>query len=309
MLRIFIILIIGSGFSLVAQQRLDILTLSGRYGLPASYDSIYSGKGTETGLMTALTLPVEISKRKIWLNNLNYFYWNVGSDEEMSEEIMNPIQVLGFILRTGPYLKLDKGRAVQVLLAPRFMTDFQNLDSGHLQWGGLALFDKRYRDDLLIGFGAMYNQELFGPYLVPLLNLDWKINDRWSVVGLLPVYGKLKYRWSERLDAGWSHFGLITTYKLGAPEFDGDYIERSSIDETLYLRYRVFGDFFVEGRFGYAFGRHYRQYSEDQKVDFSLPLIGFGDDREVKNVSIKSGFIGSLRLVYSININSKQQEL
>ena len=304
-IRIFMMLWLCSGYLASAQERLDIVTLSGRYGLPSSYDSIYDEKASEKGFMASLTLPVRISKSNIWYNSLNYFYWNIDGEEDRPDDILNPIHVHGLILRTGPYITLDAGRAIQVLLAPRLMTDFENIDMDHLQWGGLVLYDKRYRDDLLIGFGLMYHQELFGPYMVPLLNLDWKINQRWSIVGLLPVYGKLKYRWNERLDGGWSHFGLITTYKLGAPQYNGDYLERSSIDETLYLRYKIFGDFFLEGRFGYAFGRHYRQYGKDQKVDFSLPLIGFGDDRVARSASIKSGFIGSLRIVYSIDISQK----
>ena len=297
-----LLLLLGSGLLSMAQERLDVFTLSGRYGLPSSYDSIYAGKATETGLMAALAVPVPVSEKSIWYNSLNYFYWHVRSDEQMPEDLIDPIRVHGFILRTGLYQKLGGGRALQLLLAPRFMTDMQHVDSDHLQWGGLALYDKRYRDDLLLGFGVMYNQELFGPYVVPLVNLDWKISERWSVTGLLPVYGKVKYQFSERLDGGYSHFGLITTYRLGDPAYQGDYLERSSIDETLYLRYRLFGDIFVEGRLGYALGRHYRQYAADQKVDFSLPLIGFGDDRVAENVSVESGFIGSLRIVYSINL-------
>jgi len=142
--------------------------------------------------------------------------------------------------------------------------------------------------------------------MVPLVNLDWKINNKWSIVGLLPVYGKVKYQVNERLDAGYSHFGLITTYKLGDPAYEGDYLERSSIDETLYARYRLFGDIFLEGRFGYALGRHYKQYAADQKVDFSLPLIGFGDDRVARNVSVESGLIASLSIVYSIDLDKMQ---
>ena len=288
-----------------AQDRLDVFTLSGRYGLPASYDSIYEGKATESGLLASLTAPVRMSDRSFWYNSLNYFYWHVGSEEDFPDGIMDPVSLHGFILRTGLYRTLDDGKAISVFFAPRLMTDFEQTDSNHLQLGGLVLYDKRHNDDLLLGFGLMFNQEFFGPYLVPLINLDWKINERWSVVGLLPVYGKLKYKWNDRLDGGWSHFGLITTYRLGNPEYEGDYMERASIDETLYLRYRLFGDFFIEGRFGYAIGRHYKQYDADQKVDFSLPLLSFGDDREAKNISVQSGFIGSLRIVYSIDIKNK----
>ncbi len=30
--------------------------------------------------------------------------------------------------------------------------------------GGVVTYDKKFREDLTMSFGAMYNQELFGPY-------------------------------------------------------------------------------------------------------------------------------------------------
>lgn len=287
-----------------SQERLDLLTLSGRYGSPTAYDSIYDGKAREAGFMASLVAPIEFSKENIWYNSLNYFYWNVNNDEMMADEVMNPIAVHGFILRTGLYKKFGDDKGVQILLAPRLMTDFHGVDGDHFQLGGIFMYEKRFRETLKMSFGAMYNQEFFGPYLVPLINLDWKINDKWSVNGLFPIYGKVKYQFNDRLDGGWSHFGLITTYRLGHPDYQGDYLERKSIDETLYLRFKLAGDFFLEGRAGYALGRSYKQYEADQKVDFSIPLVGFGDDREAKSVSFHDGFIASLRLVYSIELDS-----
>ena len=289
-------------FSAYAQDRLDLFTLSGRYGFPSSYDSIYQGKGTETGIMASLVAPAKLSEKSIWYSSLNYFYWGVDNDEEMAEDIMNPIQVHGFILRTGLIQTLEKDRTLQVLFAPRLMTDFNGVDGDHLQMGGIVLYEKKYSDKLKIGYGALYNQEFFGPNLVPLINLDWKLSERWSITGLLPIYAKVKYKFSDRLDGGLSHFGLVTSYRLGDPEYEGDYLERKSIDEALYARYQLFGDFFLEGRFGYALGRSYKQYEADQKVDFTLPLISIGDDRVAKSVSIQDGFIASLRIVYSISL-------
>ncbi|MEN8187089.1 MAG: DUF6268 family outer membrane beta-barrel protein [Bacteroidota bacterium] len=121
-----------------------------------------------------------------------------------------------------------------------------------------------------MGYGAMYNQELFGPYLTPLININWQLSNRLSITGLLPIYAKVKYKINDRFTAGISHFGLITTYKLGDSEYEGDYIERKSIDETLFGRYRITGNLYLEGRFGHTFGRSYTQYEADQKVGFSL---------------------------------------
>ena len=114
------------------------------------------------------------------------------------------------------------------------------------------------------------------------------------------MYSKIKYKVNDRLNLGIAHFGLITSYKLGDSNYQGDYIERSSIDVTFFTRYRVAGDFYIEGRFGYALGRHYEQYAADQKVDFSLPLIGIGDNRIPKNVNFNNGMIVEFRLIYSV---------
>lgn len=291
-----------------SQETLDVLTLSGRYGFPQSYDSIYNSKAKEYGAMASLVAPIKINEKSIWYNSLNYFYFHVGNDEDTPPEIMNPIDLHGIILRTGLYQKFSKDRAVQIFFAPRFMTDFKNINSDHFQMGALFLYEKKFREGLKMGFGVMYNQEFFGPYVVPLVNLDWKISERWSIVGLFPVYGKIKYKVNERLSTGLSHFGLITTYRLGDPAYEGDYIERKSIDESLFARYELFDNIFLEGRFGYALGRSYAQYEADQKVDFSLPLIGFGDNRIQKNVSFHDGLIASVRFIYSVPIeNNKKQ--
>ena len=302
---LFYLAICLTSFSLTSQERIDILTLSGRYGFPQAYDSVYKSKAREYGAMVALVAPVRINEKSIWYNSLNYFYFHVGNDEDVPPELANPIDVHGIILRTGLYKKFSKDRSFQLFLAPRFMSDFKNIDSDHFQMGALFIYEKKFRQGLKMGFGLMYNQEFFGPNLVPLVNLDWQISERWSVVGLFPIYGKIKYKINERFSAGLSHFGLITTYRLGDPDYQGDYMERKSIDETLFARYQLKGNLYLEGRFGYALGRSYAQYESDQKVDFTLPLIGFGDNRIQKNVSFHDGMIASIRFVYSVPIEKK----
>lgn len=301
-MRYLLLVIMLFSLTLRSQQKLDIFTISGRYGFPQQYDSIYNGKATETGGMLNLVVPVQFSKKLIWYNSLNYFYSHVSNDETMPENIANPIDLHGIILRTGIYKKFSKGRGIQLLFAPRLMTDFHDIDGKHFQYGLIALYEKIYNDKLKIAFGAMYNQELFGPYVVPIINIDWIISDRWSITGLLPVFAKIKYKVNERFTAGYSHFGITTSYRLGNTDYQSDYIERKSVDETLFGRYRIAGNFYLEGRFGYALGREYAQYEADQKAGFTLPLLSINDNRIQKNVSFQDGWIANLRVIYSITI-------
>lgn len=300
-LFLFAIAVISS-LSVYSQKTFDLITVSGRFGFPQPYESVYTGDATELGSMINVAAPITLSDDLMWFSSLNYFYWNVSNDETMPIEINNPINIHGFILRTGMIKKLSNDNEIQLLFAPRLMSDLKNIDGGHFQFGGVAMYKKKFSNELTMAFGAMYNQELFGPYLVPLIDLDWQLSEKWSIAGLLPVYSKIKYNINENFNAGIAHFGLITSYQLGNLENGGDYIERESIDLTLFARHKIVGDLYVEGRFGQALGRNYAQYASDQKVDFSIPLVGFGDDRIQKNVSFQSGLIAELRLVYSVPI-------
>ena len=58
---ILIIITLSLGTSVSAQETIDLITLSGRYGFPSSYDSIYDGKAKEVGFMAGLVSPAKLS--------------------------------------------------------------------------------------------------------------------------------------------------------------------------------------------------------------------------------------------------------
>jgi hypothetical protein len=288
---------------ITAQNSLDILTLSGRYASPCEYDSLLSGNAKETGGFAALTVPIPLANKKtIIYNSLNYFYFHVDNDPILSDDVADPFDLHGFILRTGIIQRLSNGRSIQFLLAPRYMSDMKGGGMDNFQFGFLAMYEKKFSEKLTMGFGGMFNQEFFGPYFVPLVNLNWMITERFSITGLLPIYGKIKYRVNSKFSAGISHFGLLTTFGLNDPAYEEDYLERQSIDLALFGNYNLRDNFYLEVRFGQSLNRSYRQYGPDQKIDFGLPLVTFGDDRVPKNIPFKSGLFGELRLIYSILI-------
>lgn len=296
----FVLLAICSSAYITAQTDLDIFTLSGRYGFPQEYETTYNEKATETGILANLQMPVPFSESTIWYSQLTYTNFRVNNDNTMPDDIANPISLHGFILQTGLYKKFSNDRGMQLLFAPRFMTDFNNVDGGHFQFGGVALYEKRFSDKLMMRFGAMLHDELGGLYMVPIVYTDWQISSKWSLKGNWPISGKIKYQVNDNLSTGISHFGLITSYKLGHPDYQGDYMERTSIDECLFARIRIIGNIHLEGRLGYALGRYYKQYDADQKADFRITILKFGDNRVEKNVNFNSGPIALLRLVYNL---------
>ena len=307
MKKILVFLLITiSVSSITAQETLDILTVSGHFGKsqPFEPESPYKGETTERGAMVNLVVPIVLNEKQIWYNSINYMLWDVNNTIDMTTNIANPINLHGLILRTGLIQKLSNGNSIQAFFSPRLMTDFKSIDAQHFQFGGTFIYEKVYHKRLKIGYGILYNQETFGPNIVPLVNLEWKMSEKWSMSGLLPIYSKVTYKVNEKLNVGMHHFGLVTSYRLGDEAYQNDYIERKSIDVGLYARYTIVNGIHIEGRYGYSFGRSYAQYNKADKIDLALPLATFGDNRTQLNESanFNNGAYAHVRLVYAIKL-------
>ncbi len=304
LLPLFVCVMLLAYITTKAQQSIDLITVSGQFSPKVHYLEI-PAKATETTGLVNIKLPVVFKNNKtIWYTDLTYNYSSVNSSVNFGDSLYNPIQLHGFILQTGWVQKFSRDRAIQLLLAPRLMSDFQNMDSRSLQLGAIGLFEKKFSDKLIMRFGAMYNQDLFSSMLVPLIYLDWQVgNSKWNVSGLVPIYAKIGYRFNERFTAGVAQFGLVTSYALGGEGHNGDYMERKSIDLTAFGRYRLKGNFHLEARVGYALSRDYAQYAGDDKMDFRITVISLGDDRLRKNQRFEDGLIANLRLVYNLPLD------
>lgn len=285
------------------QESIDLITLSGRYGVPSPYDNPALKKSAEWGGLINVKVPIVFSKKTIWYTNITYTASSIANNNTLPDSMLSPIRLHGFIMQTGLVQRFNDETAIQLLFVPRYMTDGDKVSDYAWQFGGVALFEKKHSERLTMRYGAMYNQEKSGPLIVPLVDVNWKINSKWSIVGLLPIYGKVNYHVNEDLTAGLSFFGLLTSYDLNQAKYGFDYMERSSIDITLFARKRLFNNVFGEVRAGYALSRSYAQYHRDDKIDLRISLIKIGDHQgNPVNYQIEDGIIFKFRLVYNLPI-------
>ncbi len=281
-----------------SQKSIDLMTLSYRYGQPQPYTNS-SGLATENVFFGNFKIPLVLNKSTIWYSDLTYQYFNVSNSEDIQSTLM-PIGLHGIILQTGLVKQINDRNSIQLLLAPRLMSDFSNLSPKHFQLGGIGLYEVKYQDRLTMRYGLMYNKERFGNMFVPLVYVDWSITPKWSITGLLPIFAKFNYHATEKLTFGFSHFGLITSFQVGDPTYNNDYIERKSIDLSFFGRYKFWNNLCVEGRVGFAVGRSYLQFAQGDEVDFRVAILSFGDNRIQKNEAFNPGPIFDIRIAYNL---------
>lgn len=286
--------------TLCAQRSIYLLTLSGQYSPKASYQN-KNGTASEQAYLINLKVPILFNKGKtVWYSDVTYNHFNVNSNLNHTSTLANNINIHGIIMQTGIAQKFGDKNALQLLFAPRFMGDFKAPDKRNFQPGFVALFEHEFKPRMLMRFGAMYNADLFGPMLVPLVYIDWSINNsNWFIKGLVPIYSKIGFQINKKLSTGLGHFGLVTSYALTTPELKNSYLERKSIDVFSFLRYHLWNNLHLEARLGYALSRDYAQYTNGDEIDFKLTVLSFGDNRNRLNTRFNDQFIVNLRLVYN----------
>ena len=283
-----------------AQSRFDVFHLSTNQNLNAFKDTLYRGNN-EFAFTSSLNVPIFLKDSSIWYTTIDYQYFSIGNAPSLSDPKTN-YTMNGFILRTGYIHRINAQKSMQFLLAPRLMTDFQGGISKGLQLGGVVLFEKKKNPDFTWRIGALYNQEFFGPQLVPLLYLDGKVKGKWRVKGLFPIYGKLYYQANDQISAGFQFVGLTTSYAISDEQSGDQYMERRVIDAALFSRVKIWEDLFLEGRVGYSILKNYGLYKRADELSLAMPLTNIGDDRTRLNLDSQgeSPFV-FLRLVYSVN--------
>jgi len=292
--------------SLFAQNRFDIFYFSGNYNFMESTD-VNPDKNIETSVMSNLSLPIVLKDSSIWFTSIDYQYFSVKNEYNVLDGSLIPpvdqFNLHGVILRIGYIHYFNSTQSLQVLFAPRLMTDFTANFSNSLQLGGILMYEKIKNDDLIWRIGVLYNEEFFGTYIVPVLYLDWNVTSKIKLKGLLPVYGKIYTKPSEKLSYGMHFIGLTTSYRINEPGYKNFYVDRRSIDISAFTNVHLWDNIFLEARAGYSLRKDYGLFAENDKMVLGLPLVDIGDDRTQLNEEFGGSPFLHLRLTYSIPVN------
>lgn len=300
---IITILILCASISVFAQNRFDVFYLSGNYNF-MNTTPVNSDKNYESVITSNLSLPIVLKDSSIWYTSIDYSHFSMFNEPKSDD--VNPIDKFnlnGFLIRTGYIYKFNAKQSLQILFVPRYMGDFNASFSKSIQLGGLVMYEKIKNDNYTWRVGVLYNQEFFGTYIVPVFYLDWNITSKIKIKGLLPVYGKIYMQPSEKLSYGLHFIGLTTSYRINEPDYENYYIDRRSINLSLFSNVNIWDNIFLEARAGYSLSKDYGLFAEDDKIDLGLPLVNIGDNRTRANEEFAGSPFIHLRLIYSIPVN------
>lgn len=109
--------------------------------------------------------------------------------------------------------------------------------SNVFQIGAYSLFTVTESEKFRYKFGLYYNREFFGNFFVPLVGIDWKVTDRFSLFGTLPQSFKASYAIvPSRVNAGLAFRSMTRSFR---GEDNNTFVRYNE------LQFKTFFDFYV----------------------------------------------------------------
>lgn len=130
------------------------------------------------------------------------------------------------------------------------------------QWGTVLLVSRQERPSFSYRLGIYYNKEYFGNFFMPLVGLDWRINDRAALFGTLPGSLNFEHRIGSKWYAG-GMFRAITTSFMATP------FHHYRIDDNrlgAYIDYAFAGPLTITVELGHTAGRRVRLTEKNRLV-------------------------------------------
>jgi hypothetical protein len=143
---------------------------------------------------------------------------------------------------------------------PRVNSDFVKITAKDYQYGIALLGFYKKKRNLTYKFGVYYNSEFFGPFIIPLLGIDWRINSRIYLFGVLPGYITYDYSISSLLHAGMNFRSITNSYR-----FNGNpYVKVADNYLKLFLDFYIAKNFVITAEVGHTVFRKYSVHGSDE---------------------------------------------
>lgn len=121
----------------------------------------------------------------------------------------------GFALPVGFLKQFPHSKwSLLSMIIPRLNAQMAGETENKLQLGGFLLAALKMNENLIFKAGAYYNQEFFGPFFIPLLGVDWKINDKSNLFGTLPNQLVYERKLNSRVYYGAATRFITNSYRL-----------------------------------------------------------------------------------------------
>ncbi len=265
-----------------AQPFLDVVSSYYQYS-PA--DRAVNNNAVNTQLAAiSLTLPFKINSDYFVINPVYENFRMISPRTFINREFH-----VGFIPLTWLHQWKSKWKTAFVFI-PRVSSQLDDdLSSRDIQYGGALLTSYQRKETLKYKIGLYYNSEFFGPFFMPLLGIDWNINSKWNLFGVLPGSMNLEYKFMKSIHAGIMFRSNTNGYRT----FDYNFIRVNDNHLKLFMDFYLSKKQVISIEAGHTILRKYKSgFRESGKADYY-------------SMNVTDGFL--FRIAYAFRIRTDEK--
>ena len=182
--------------------------------------------------------------------------------------------------------------ALIVSFIPTLSSDLKDISGDDMIYTGAAVWKVKTSDKFSYSPGVVFSKQFFGTLLLPIIGIDWTINNKLSFSGSLPITQKLKYRLSAKSAVGINNdLGIGGgSYRL-SKQMNSAYFQTQQSKVSLFYNYMLAGNFSIEVNAGYNYVQKLDLYDKNQKVNL-VPFNNLNDRvplTEINKTSVAAG--------------------
>jgi hypothetical protein len=281
----------------VSQPFVDIINTSYQ-SLSTVYKDSSKTRNTTNNYFLNLTVPIKIDSQNTLIVRFygeNLYSAAKISDASFSFNLSSALLPIGLQHETK-----SKKWKYMGLVMPKLSGHLREETTGKdFQLGGYGLVTYKRSDKLSFKLGLFYNKEFFGNFFMPLAGVDWRINERLQLYGVLPTNYRLEYAIArQKLYTGFAFQSYTRSYhidlKNGLKDSSNVYVKNVEIKAKLFIDYYVTKRFVLFVDFG-------------RTINYSPKLYWSGTRDEVKGFTlyspIKDAFFFNAGLAYRIRFD------
>ncbi len=149
---------------------------------------------------------------------------------------------------------------------PKIASDFRTkINDKDYQLGGIFLQQYVRNDNLKFKLGLYYNREAFGNFFIPLVGLDWKVNDRLYLYGVIPSNYSVEYAIvKNKFYTGLNFKSFTRSFRLSEAN-NYDYVRYNEEELKVFVNWFVYKKILLFAEAGYTLGKNPLQYTYNTK--------------------------------------------
>jgi len=296
-LRFFLFIIIFvcvTSFVSKGQTYFELFNYNYNYSPNNAYKNT-DAKLNITDMNINMRVPIVLKNGDAWMFGIsgNRLSLNNNTDTIKDRTLSSVNLQIGYNKKLG-----NKWQALLVAL-PKVSSDFKDITPEDLQMGGILLFTFTKNAKMKYKVGAYYNQEYWGPFIVPILGFDWQPTEKWDIFGSLPISATATYHISKIINTGLNFQAPTSSYRLSEND-NSPYLARTTNELYWFNEFYIIKNIVFQEKVCYSVGRSFRLYGKDDKMDVKISAFNIGDHRTLLNTDINNGLVFDVKLMFRI---------